>query len=417
MSVAPYSNYKDSGIEWLGRVPKHWDVIRVAHMFREVAEAGTDGLPILSVSIHDGVSDDELGAEELDRNVARSDDKSMYKRVEPGDLVYNMMRAWQGGFGSVRVAGMVSPAYVVARPRFDFSTSFIEHLLRTPNAIAEMRRQSRGVTDFRLRLYWDRFKDIHVALPPFGEQAAIVAFLERETGKIDALVEEQTKLIELLNETVISFVNFNSAKQVRIEHVACIITRPVIQKEGEVYIPLGLFNRGRGLFHKDAREMKDMGASEFFRIEEGGLIISGQFAWEGAIALAGKEEAGCVVSHRYPVLRGKANVALTEYLYAILATRHGNFLLNENSRGAAGRNRPLNIRTLLKEKIALPDLETQQQVGQAVHRKNALVREIAMQIKLLNERRAALISAVVTGKIDVCELAGAGAAIPGVVAA
>ena len=153
--------------------------------------------------------------------------------------------------------------------------------------------------------------------------------------------------------------------------------------------------------------MNDMGDSDFFWIEEGDLIISGQFAWEGAVALAEKEDAGCVVSHRYPVLRGKSGVAVTEYLLALLSTKHGDFLLNENSRGAAGRNRPLNINSLLKETIPLPDLQTQERVAHAVHRRSRLFRDISKQIELLNERRAALISAVVTGKIDVRDLVSA----------
>lgn len=191
---------KPSGVEWLGPVPKDWAVQRLGILFREVAEPGSDDLPILSVSIHHGVSDTELGDEELDRKVTRSDDRSKYKRVRPDDLVYNMMRAWQGGFGSVAAEGMVSPAYVVARPKTDISTRFIEVLLRTPQAVEEMRRRSRGVTDFRLRLYWEEFKDISVALPPVEEQRQIVdavSSLERRTAE---LVSSSERLVELLQE-------------------------------------------------------------------------------------------------------------------------------------------------------------------------------------------------------------------------
>ncbi|CAK0752958.1 type I restriction enzyme, S subunit [Gammaproteobacteria bacterium] len=169
----PNAPMKDSGIEWLGEVPEHWVMTRIANLFHEVSEAGTDELPILSVSIHHGVSDKEIEDEDMDRKVTRSDDRSKYKQVTPGDLVYNMMRAWQGGFGTVTVAGMVSPAYVVARPKIHLETAFIEHLLRTPQAIEQMRRHSRGVTDFRLRLYWDEFKNIRVALPCPDESVAI----------------------------------------------------------------------------------------------------------------------------------------------------------------------------------------------------------------------------------------------------
>lgn len=192
----PHARMRPSGIEWLGDVPEHWTVDRIANLFREINEPGTDDLPILSVSIHHGVSDKEIDEEDMDRKVARSDDRSKYKQVRPGDLVYNMMRAWQGGFGTVTVPGMVSPAYVVARPKKPLETAYIEHLLRTPQAIEEMRRHSRGVTDFRLRLYWDEFKNIQVALPPLEEAKAICLRL----SKLDDNSAACERLIALLQE-------------------------------------------------------------------------------------------------------------------------------------------------------------------------------------------------------------------------
>lgn len=200
MSLPRYSKYENSEVKWLGEVPAHWDRARLAALFREVSEPGTDDLPILSVSIHDGVSDKELDEHEAERKVSRSEDRSKYKAVAPGDLTYNMMRAWQGGFGTVTVHGMVSPAYVVARPTARFLTSHVEMLLRTPMAVAEMKRHSRGITDFRLRLYWEDFKCIRIALPPYAEQLGIATFLDCEAGKINALIAEQEKLIALLAE-------------------------------------------------------------------------------------------------------------------------------------------------------------------------------------------------------------------------
>jgi type I restriction enzyme S subunit len=196
----PNAPMKDSGIEWLGQVPAHWDIARLGTIFREVSDVGAEDLPILSVSIHDGISDKELDEAEMERKVTRSEDRSKYKAVQPGDLAYNMMRAWQGAFGAVTVAGQVSPAYVVARPIGEVCTSFIEQLLRTPQAIEQMRRHSRGVTDFCLRLYWEEFKNIRVALPPLREQHALLDAAAIETKKFDSLVGEATSAIELLKE-------------------------------------------------------------------------------------------------------------------------------------------------------------------------------------------------------------------------
>lgn len=188
----PNVKLKSSGIEWIGDVPVHWEVTRVANMFFEVAEAGTDDLPILSVSIHHGVSDKEIAEEDMERKVMRSEDRTKYKQVVPGDLVYNMMRAWQGGFGVATIAGMVSPAYVVARPKRFLETAYVEHLLRTPQAIEQMRRHSRGVTDFRLRLYWDEFKNLVVVVPPQDEAKDICVYI----AEMDKLFKNMTAVSE-----------------------------------------------------------------------------------------------------------------------------------------------------------------------------------------------------------------------------
>jgi type I restriction enzyme S subunit len=405
MSFPRYSAYKDSGVEWLGEVPEHWEVKRIASLYREVVEQGSDELPVLSVSIHHGVSDSELSEEEMDRKVTRSEDRSKYKRVSAGDLVYNMMRAWQGAFGTVCVEGMVSPAYVVARPTSNVPSTWIEYLLRTDPAISEIKRFSRGITDFRLRLYWDEFKNLRVCLPPSSERGVLLRFLDRETAKIDALIAEQQRLIDLAKERIktlaLSGYQCPSSTQERIGRLVKQISRPVAISDEMIYEPLGLYNRGRGLFHKEVRAGTEMGDSDFFLVEDGDLILSGQFAWEGAVALASSDESGCVVSHRYPVIRGRSDRCLTEFLLALLWTDHGDFLLNQSSRGAAGRNRPLNLDLLLKEEIRVPDLSIQELIKSLVWKLRALQEECTSQQNLASEHKKALISAAVTGQIDV----------------
>jgi len=216
----PNASMKNSGVDWLGEVPAHWQTVRLGSIFREMAEPGTDDLPILSVSIHDGVSDRELNEEELDRKVTRSDERSKYKRVSAGDLVYNMMRAWQGGFGTVSVEGMVSPAYVVARPRESVVTEYIEHLLRTPRAVEQMRRHSRGVTDFRLRLYWDEFKNIRIALPPTSEAKAICERIARMDEEFDAVTSVSKASIALLQERRTALISAAVTGKIDVRHLA-----------------------------------------------------------------------------------------------------------------------------------------------------------------------------------------------------
>lgn len=193
---------KDSGVEWLGQVPKNWAVHRIANLYSERSENGREDLPILTVSINTGVSDYEVADEDKDRVFIRMEDRSKYKRVCPGDLTYNMMRAWQGAFGAVRVDGMVSPAYVVAKPKnpTQIDSRYIEALLRTPSAIEEMHRYSRGIVDFRLRLYWPEFRSIHICLPPIEEQTQIADYIDEKSKQIDQLIAIKQRKIEKLNE-------------------------------------------------------------------------------------------------------------------------------------------------------------------------------------------------------------------------
>ncbi len=200
----PDADMKDSGVEWLGEVPAHWEVKRINSLFSESNAKPSNetelNYPFLTISIHNGISDRELKENELDRKVTRSEDKSLYKIVQENYLAYNMMRAWQGGFGASKLSGLVSPAYVICKPITSIDSYFFELVLRTPNAIAEMRRFSRGIVDFRLRLYWDDFKNISVPVPPDGEIKRILDHIETTNSTFSKLSSLAMRKIELLKE-------------------------------------------------------------------------------------------------------------------------------------------------------------------------------------------------------------------------
>ena len=179
-------------VEWMPEAPSHWRVRRIATLFRESKEMGEEGLPVLSVSINWGISDRELRDEDRHRIVNQIQDKTAYKRVRPGDLVYNMMRAWQGAFGVATIDALVSPAYVVARPNQEIHSLYFEPLLRTSMCIEEFRRTSKGIADFRQRLYWEHFRQVRVVLPPLEEQRLIA----QKVGKILKMIGEVVEPVE-----------------------------------------------------------------------------------------------------------------------------------------------------------------------------------------------------------------------------
>ena len=160
------------------RVPKlrfpeftdDWEQRKLGEIYTERNERGNDNLEILSVSIHHGVSSGELDSNVLGKNVKRSEDKSLYKHVYEGDLVFNMMRAWQGAIGIVKNEGMISPAYISAIPNKNVYSKFMDYCLRRDEVINQINNLSYGVTDFRKRLYWNGFTKVNIMLPSVQEQ-------------------------------------------------------------------------------------------------------------------------------------------------------------------------------------------------------------------------------------------------------
>lgn len=403
-SLKPYPNMKDSGVPSLGEVPEHWPEMRAKYFFREIDLRSTSGKEeLLSVSHITGVT--PRSQKKVTMFMAESG--VGYKICQAGDLVVNTMWAWMGALGVAKETGIVSPSYAVYRPlhpeRLD--PVFVDHLLRTPQYVQEFVCRSAGITTSRLRLYPEQFLQIPLLSPPIQEQKLIAKFINalnyrirKYTSAKQKLISEVAELRESLTEEALTNADTQS---LRMSWVADVVVRPVERAADQVYTPVGLFNRGRGIFHKAPLGGADLGDSDFFWIEAGDLIFSGQFAWEGAIAIADEADAGCIASHRYPVMRGKPRVAESAYLWAFFRTRYGQLLLNVHSRGAAGRNRPLNPRTLLKEHIPIPPMSQQQQIAEMVTLEKCLRRATTEEARLLRENRNRVVAEVLTGKVDV----------------
>ena len=199
-----YERYKDSGVEWLGDVPGHWESERVFSAFNERVETGHPGLPNLNITIGRGVQIEEFEGVRKKRLI---EDLNAYKRAAKGDIAYNTMRMWQGAVGDVPVDGLVSPAYVVARPIKPINSRFYSYLFRTETFQTETNRHSYGIVSDRNRLYWLGFKNIVIPIPSREEQDRIVAFLDQKTAGIDALIAKKQRQIELLDEQKAILIN------------------------------------------------------------------------------------------------------------------------------------------------------------------------------------------------------------------
>jgi len=299
---------------------------------------------------------------------------------------------------------LVSPAYVVVKPFAEANSAYYSYLFRTQAYMREVNKFSRGIVADRNRLYWESFKQMPSLVPPRPEQDQIVAYLRAQDAHIARFIKAKRDLIALMAEkrSVLAERAISSAdtQYLRLDRVVSLLATPITREPKATYTPIGMFNRGRGIFHKPLTEGKHLGDSTFFRIGKGDLVFSGQFAWEGAIAVASAEDEGCIASHRYPIAECKLDAVTPEYLYTFFLSKAGDLILNHHSRGAAGRNRPLNPRSLLKEKIPVPPLHRQREVSDFLYEELSVRREIEKEIALIRESRDRLIADAVTGQVD-----------------
>ena len=191
----PNVKMKPSGVEWIGKIPAHWKVVRNKHLFGNRNQRGYEGEPLLSVTQDQGV----LPRNELDYRVWNPDKNiELYKLVMPGDWVISL-RTFEGGIELSEVRGIVSPAYTTMFPRKQILNSYFKYFLKSVNFIAELNRITTGIRQGKNISYED-FSDTKIAFPPLSEQKVIGNFLNRKTQQIDELIATEQRKIELLKE-------------------------------------------------------------------------------------------------------------------------------------------------------------------------------------------------------------------------
>jgi len=197
ITVANYAAHGEFTSERRELLPRGWAWRPIRALFTERNERDFPELPVLSVSQSRGVIPQRYADDEIVRS---SEDKSMYKRACPGDLVYNKMRMWQGAVGVAAEEGIVSPAYIVVRPRAQVCSRFVEYVLKAPRFVVESGRRSYGLCDDMNSLRYEDFRKIVIPCPPFEIQELIVRAIDARVERVDALVIAKTRQIELLRE-------------------------------------------------------------------------------------------------------------------------------------------------------------------------------------------------------------------------
>ncbi|MCY3911442.1 MAG: restriction endonuclease subunit S [bacterium] len=195
----PTPRLKPSGVEWLGDVPEHWEVIENCRVFRERDERSDNGDgELLTVSHITGVT---RRSEKPDVGMFMAESLEDYKRCREGDFVINTMWAWMGAAGTAKEPGLVSPSYNVYVPnQHRLLPRFVDLAYRSPRYVLGMTSESRGIWTSRLRLYPQHFLSLVTAIPPLREQEAIIAHVDAIEERIKRLSETVGTAIERLQE-------------------------------------------------------------------------------------------------------------------------------------------------------------------------------------------------------------------------
>ena len=436
MSFPRYPKYKTSGVEWLGDVPEHWDVRRVRWLC-EIRKriAGVLGHDVLSITQQGvKVKDTESNDGQL------SMDYSKYQLVDIGDFAMNHMDLLTGYVDISPVNGVTSPDYRVftIRNRTRCNDHYLLYLFQMGYRNKIFYAYGQGSSQLgRWRLPTEQFKDLSFPLPLIEEQITIAAFLDHETAKIDELVAEQERLIELLKEkrqAVISHavtkglnpdapmkdsgiewlgevpehwevcdLNYALSAIGDIDHYM-----PESVDKGVPYVMTGdLTDFASGI---DFESCKQVSHNDYLKLSKRiksskGDVVMARYATIGTASFIDVDRE-FLVSYSCVTIKPNPSKALGLYIFnyfkSLVFFQGIQQQVNTNTQGNVGVN------DLKKIKVTLPNLTEQAEIIEYLAFETAkfttLTTEANHVIDLLKERRTALISAAVTGQIDVRNL-------------
>ena len=422
-----YNSYKDSGVKWLGEIPNHWEVKRLASYFTERRVKVSD-------KEYEPLSVTKLGVFPQWENVAKTNDGDNRKLVKKGDFVINSRSDRKGSSGVSDRDGSVSLINIVLQPRNTIRADFSNYLLKSYKFIEEYYRNGRGIVADLWTTRYDEMKMIKLAVPPLDEQSAIAAYLDIATAKIDAAIAQQQKMIDLLNErkqiiinrAVTKGLNPNAKmKDSGVEWIGEVPEDWEVRRLGS----LGTFSKGGNISRDDLQEygkcailygdiytkyniqtskvknhISEKVAEKSVRITKGDLIMTGSGET--------KEDIGkTIVYHGDEAFIGgdvilfrQQNNDSTFLSYALNSQYAKDFRYKESKGEIIVHIYASSLKRLF---LALPPIEEQIKVVKYLDGQiDAIDSEIDVinkQISLLQERKQIIINEVVTGKVKVKE--------------
>jgi type I restriction enzyme S subunit len=441
MKYSAYPAYKDSGVEWLGEIPEHWEVKRLKYVCSLLRDGThqpparvTDGIPLLSVrNIVDGqfinLDDDSLISEKDFKELERS------FKVKKDDVLLAIVGAT---LGKVAVVGKMPPfaiqrSLAVMRPRLEILNFKFLYFFLVSSEFQKLLWKNVGFSA-QPGIYLGALGNFHITLPDIKEQLAIASFLDRETAKIDALIAKKERLIELLQEKRTAIISHAVTKGLDpsvplkdsgVEWLGeiprhwniiklgrlCNVTKLTgfeytkfwkTDLEGDIIALRGLNIKNNRLILDDIERISSDLSNQLFRSK----LFAGDivFPCTGTIGNGAliEEDNKFHINQNIAKITPGAKLNSNFILYVLISQnmRYQISLLN-----ASDFQPVLLIGTIRDIRLQIPPKIEQDSIADWLDRKtsqiDALINKTHTSIEQLKEYRTALISAAVTGKIDV----------------
>lgn len=417
-------------------LPRDWGLVKNRSIFKERNERnGDEDLELLSVTQNQGI----IRQSEYDvKKDTSNDDKSNYKKVFPGDIVYNKMRMWQGAVGLSEFEGIVSPAYVVLTPIKNIDPKFFYYLMKTPAYIAQSYSHSYGLCDDMNSLRYEDFRNMLSLYPPSSIQKKIVSFLDRKLKKIDQFIENKNKYIETLKEQNQAVINkaitqgINKNIATKPSGIDWLEEIPADWEVGKLknYI---IFNpsKSKSDFHKtddelvvflpmenvsvdgkiDCSKKLPFGVLKqgFTYFEKGDVVIAKITPCfengKGAFLDQLSTDIGFGTTE-FHVLRPRPGKIDGKYLYLFTMTHYFRSIGTSFMTGSAGQQR-VSTSFVKNFPIGLPLIDEQRKIVNYIHDEctviDQAIKKAEQQIELIKEYKTSLISDAVTGQLEIKE--------------
>lgn len=416
-----YPTYKDSGIEWQGQIPAHWDETLFFSVAKLKNQTGYIEEDLLSVYLDKGVirTIDSDG-----KQVHKpSEDLSKYQLVDIGDFVMNNQQCWRGSVGVSSFRGIVSPAYHVFELSSSLNYRYANYLLRDQYMVGQYKVASKGVGSIQQILYFPWFKKCLCLIPPQEEQRQIVAYLDYKSNKINERICQRERELQTLSElkqaeiaavvtrgldpnvpmkeSGIEWLGKIPAHWELLRNKIFITERDnVVGQDAYKYTLLSLTKQG--VIQRDIESGKGKFPKEFdnYKIVESGNIIFCLFDVDETPRTVGLSSIDGMITGAYNVFSIKG-INSQFYYYYFLAVDEAKALRPLYS----GLRKVVKTERFAGLRIPVPPEEEQDAIVSYLQSRITIIdnyiAKLKEEINYLQEYRQRLISDVVTGKVDV----------------